>query len=85
MGQRRARVRHHQQTSWKDYLDPDGEMEIDLYRDDGIVHVIITGAQQAEDTLWVSSYFGACRYDGRNWRGVLQHGLRHCPATSSTT
>jgi len=22
------------------YLDPDGEMEIDLYRDDGIVHVI---------------------------------------------
>ena len=25
---------------WKDYLDPDGEMEIDLYRDDGIVHVI---------------------------------------------
>jgi len=26
--------------TWKDYLDPDGEMEIDLYRDDGIVHVI---------------------------------------------
>ena len=29
---------------WKDYLDPDGEMEIDLYRDDGIVHVIVTAA-----------------------------------------
>ncbi len=29
--------------NWKDYLDPDGEMEIDLYRDDGIVHVITTG------------------------------------------
>ncbi len=53
---------------WKDYLDPDGEMEIDLYRDDGILHVITTGAQEAEDTLWVSSYFGAGRYDGRNWR-----------------
>jgi ligand-binding sensor domain-containing protein len=41
---------------WKDYLDPDGEMEIDLYRDDGIVHVITT-------------YFGMSRYDGRHWRG----------------
>lgn len=53
---------------WKDYIDPDGEMEIDLYRDDGILHVITTGAQQAEDTLWVSAYFGASRYDGRHWR-----------------
>jgi ligand-binding sensor domain-containing protein len=53
---------------WKDYLDPDGEMEIDLYRDDGIPHVITTGAQEAEDTLWVASYFGGGRYDGRNWR-----------------
>lgn len=53
---------------WKDYLDPDGEMEIDLYRDDGIVHVITTGANYVEKTLWVSSYFGVCRYDGRHWR-----------------
>ena len=54
---------------WKDYLDPDGEMEIDLYRDDGIIHVIVTGAQEAGGALWVSAYFGASRYDGRNWRG----------------
>lgn len=53
---------------WKDYLDPDGEMEIDLYRDDGIVHVITTGANYIDKTLWVSSYFGVCRYDGRKWR-----------------
>ncbi len=53
---------------WKDYLDPDGEMEIDLYRDDGIVHVITTGANYVDKTLWVSSYFGVCRYDGRKWR-----------------
>ncbi len=57
-----------QANRWKDYLDPDGEMEIDLYRDDGLLHVITTGAQQAEDALWVSSYFGAGRYDGRHWR-----------------
>jgi len=54
---------------WKDYLDPDGEMEIDLYRDDGIVHVIVTAASPAQGVVWVSSYFGACRYDGRHWRG----------------
>jgi len=54
---------------WKDYLDPDGEMEIDLYRDDGVPHVITTAAQEAEGVTWVSSYFGAARYDGRHWRG----------------
>ena len=54
---------------WKDYLDPDGEMEIDLYRDDGIVHVITTGVSAVDSVLWVSTYFGMCRYDGRHWRG----------------
>ncbi|MCB1125307.1 MAG: regulator [Verrucomicrobiae bacterium] len=54
---------------WKDYLDPDREMEIDLYRDDGIIHVITTGVSYIEKALWVSTYFGVCRYDGRHWRG----------------
>jgi len=54
---------------WKPYLDPDGEMEIDLYRDDGIIHVIVTAASHAGDALWISTYFGTCRYDGRHWRG----------------
>jgi len=58
---------------WKDYLDPDGEMEIDLYRDDGIVHVITTGVSHVEGILWVASYFGMCRYDGRHWRGYYAH------------
>jgi len=58
---------------WKDYLDPDGEMEIDLYRDDGIVHVITTGTSAVDGTLWVSTYFGMCRYDGRHWRGFYAH------------
>jgi len=55
--------------TWKVYLDPDGEMEIDLYRDDGIIHVIVTGVSAIEDVLWVSTYFGNSRYDGRHWRG----------------
>ena len=54
---------------WKDYLDPDEEMEIDLYRDDGLVHVIATAATWVENTLWASTYFGGSRYDGRHWRG----------------
>jgi len=54
---------------WKEYLDPDGEMEIDLYRDDGINHVIVTGVTSIDGAMWVSSYFGGTRYDGRSWRG----------------
>jgi len=59
--------------NWKTYLDPDGEMEIDLYRDDGNVHVITTGASYVEKVLWISSYFGCARYDGRHWRGYFDH------------
>jgi ligand-binding sensor domain-containing protein len=58
---------------WKHYVDPDGEMEIDLYRDDGIVHVITTGVSHVEGTLWVGTYFGGSRYDGRDWRGYYSH------------
>ena len=54
---------------WKTYLDPDGEMEIDLYRDDGTVGVVTTAVGYVEKTLWVATYFGASRYDGRHWRG----------------
>jgi ligand-binding sensor domain-containing protein len=59
--------------TWRDYLDPDGEMEIDLYRDDGLIHVITTSASYVDDVLWASTYFGLSRYDGRNWRGYLDH------------
>jgi len=61
---------------WKAYLDPDGEMEIDLYRDDGIVHVIITGASPAEDIMWVSSYFGCNRYGRFGVREVRDSSRR---------
>jgi hypothetical protein len=62
---------------WQEYIDPDGEMEIDLYRDDGINHVIVTGVTSVEGVTWVSSYFGGTRYDGRSWRGFpdIEGGL----------
>ncbi|ACB76230.1 hypothetical protein [Opitutus terrae] len=59
--------------NWKIYLDPDGEMEIDLYRDDGNIHVITTGASYRDKVLWISSYFGVTRYDGRHWHGFFDH------------
>ena len=58
---------------WKDYLDPDGEMEIDLFRDDGIIHVITTAVSYRESILWASTYFGLSRYDGTRWRGYMDH------------
>jgi ligand-binding sensor domain-containing protein len=57
---------------WSVHIDPDGEMEVVLHRDDGIVHVITTGVSYVDDILWVSTYFGANRYDGRNWRGYFE-------------
>ena len=56
---------------WQEYLDPDGEMEINMYRDDGINHVIVTGVTSIDGAMWVSSYFGGSRYDGRRWRGFF--------------
>ena len=59
--------------NWLVYTDPDREMEIDLYRDDGLIHVITTSVSYVEDVLWASTYFGLSRYDGRNWRGYMDH------------
>ena len=56
---------------WRSWLDPDGEMEYDVFRDDGLIHVITTSVSYVDKILWVSTYFGMSRYDGRNWRGYL--------------
>jgi len=59
---------------WKHYRDPDGEMEIDLFRNDGIVHDIVTGVSvDSDERVWVSAYFGLSSYDGRNWVNFLDH------------
>ena len=48
-------------------------MEIDLYRDDGLIHIITTSASYVDEVLWASTYFGLSRYDGRHWRGWMDH------------
>jgi len=56
---------------FRDYTDPDGFMEIDLQPDDGVVHDITTATTYADSILWVSTYFGMSRYDGKNWKGYF--------------
>lgn len=58
---------------FRDYTDPDGNMEIDLFPDDGIVHDITTGTSWANGKLWVGTYFGLSRYDGVRWKGYFDH------------
>ncbi len=58
---------------WNAHRDPDREMEIDLFRDDGVIHNITTSVSYIDSILWVSTYFGFCRYDGRHWRGYMAH------------
>lgn len=56
---------------FRDYTDPDGFMEIDLQPDDGVIHDITTATTYSDSILWVSTYFGLSRYDGKNWKGYF--------------
>ncbi len=56
---------------WKDYNDPDGETELVLFKDQGLIHEITTSVSYVKGILWAATYFGASRYDGRNWRNFL--------------
>ncbi len=57
---------------WKDYNDPDGETEMVVLKDQGLIHEITTSVSYlGTGVLWVATYFGASRYDGRNWKGFL--------------
>jgi ligand-binding sensor domain-containing protein len=65
---------------FKDYTDPDGEMEIDLLPDDGLVHDITTATTWGAGYLWVSTYFGLSSYDGTHWKGYFKE---HCGLASN--
>jgi ligand-binding sensor domain-containing protein len=57
---------------WKDYNDPDGETEIVLLKDQGLIHEITTSVSYVNHILWVATYFGCSSYDGRNWHNFLE-------------
>jgi ligand-binding sensor domain-containing protein len=56
---------------WKDYNDPDGETEMVVFKDQGLIHEITTSVSYVNKILWVATYFGDSRYDGRNWHNFL--------------
>jgi ligand-binding sensor domain-containing protein len=58
---------------WRPYTDPDGEMEMVLYRNQGLIHIIVSNIAYNPDTdmFWASTYFGLSGYDGRNWHNYL--------------
>lgn len=58
---------------FRDYIDPDGNMEIDLFPDDGVVHDITTGVSYSNGILWTATYFGLSKYDGVRWKGFFDH------------
>jgi len=56
---------------WDKYDDPDGENEIVLFKDQGLIHEIVTSVSYVDRILWAATYFGASRYDGRYWHNFL--------------
>jgi ligand-binding sensor domain-containing protein len=56
---------------WDKYDDPDGENEIVLFKDQGLIHEIVTSVSYVDNILWAATYFGASRYDGRYWHNFL--------------
>jgi len=57
---------------WKDYNDPDGETEMVVMKDQGLIHEITTSVSYVNKILWIATYFGASRYNGRYWHNFLK-------------
>jgi ligand-binding sensor domain-containing protein len=57
---------------WDKYDDPDGETEMVLFKDQGLIHEIVTSVSYVENILWAATYFGDSRYDGRYWHNFLK-------------
>lgn len=76
---------------WREYRDPDKEMEIDLMRDDGPLHDVTAFVAWDQGVLWQATYFGLSRYDGRRWTtyrkedsGLVGNFINHVAARGHT-
>ena len=56
---------------WDKYDDPDGENEMVLFKDQGLIHEIVTSVSYVDNIVWAATYFGDSRYDGRYWHNFL--------------
>lgn len=65
-------LEYNQKTKvWDKYEDPDGENEMVLFKDQGLIHEITTSVSYVDNVVWVATYFGNSRYDGRYWHNFL--------------
>jgi hypothetical protein len=65
-------LEYNQKTGiWDKYDDPDGETEMVLLKDQGLIHEITTSVSYVDGVVWVATYFGDCHYDGRYWHNFL--------------
>ena len=56
---------------WDIYKDPDGETEVVVLKDQGLIHDITSSVSYVNGIVWVSTYFGDSRYDGRYWHNFM--------------
>ena len=56
---------------WDIYEDPDHETEMVLFKNQGLIHDIVSSVSYVDKIVWVSTYFGDSRYDGRYWHNFL--------------
>ena len=56
---------------WDMYEDPDGETELVVFKDQGLIHEIVSSVSYVDKIVWASTYFGDSRYDGRYWHNFL--------------
>lgn len=65
-------LEYNQKTGiWDIYEDPDGEDEIVLFKNQGLIHNVAGTVSYVDGIVWVSTYFGDSRYDGRYWHNFL--------------
>ncbi len=56
---------------WDMYKDPDDELELVLFKNQGLIHDIVSSVSYVDKIVWASTYFGDSRYDGRYWHNFL--------------
>jgi len=56
---------------WDKYSDPDKETEMVLFKDQGLIHDIVSSVSYVDKIVWVATYFGDSRYDGRYWHNFM--------------
>lgn len=60
-------LRVERKQNWTEFADPDHLFDIDVKRNDGNLHEIVTGVALSEGIMWCGAYFGLSRYDGKRW------------------